>query len=63
MAATGYILSIFCIDCIGRKRLQLFGFAGEAIIFGYMSVNVVRKHKAIHGWLGGLGTATDGRTE
>lgn len=38
----GYILAIAFIDRIGRKRLQLIGFAGEAIVFGYMAVNVVR---------------------
>ncbi len=36
---TGYILAVLLIDRIGRKHLQLFGFAGEAVIFGYMAVN------------------------
>lgn len=39
---TGYILAVIFIDRIGRKRLQLFGFAGEAIIFGYMAHDQVR---------------------
>ncbi|GAB5033602.1 inorganic phosphate [Nannochloropsis oceanica] len=38
MAMPGYILAVIFLDRIGRKRLQLIGFAGEAIIFCLMAV-------------------------
>lgn len=33
---------------VGRKRLQLFGFAGEAFIFGIMAIFLVRPSHASH---------------
>lgn len=38
MAMPGYILAVIFIDRIGKKRLQLIGFFGEGVIFGFMAV-------------------------
>ena len=38
MAMPGYILAVIFMDRIGRKRLQLLGFAGEGIIFCAMAI-------------------------
>jgi PHS family inorganic phosphate transporter-like MFS transporter len=38
MAMPGYILAVIFLDRIGRKRLQLVGFGGEAIIFAAMAI-------------------------
>jgi len=38
MAMPGYILAVIFLDRIGRKRLQLIGFAGEAVIFCAMAI-------------------------
>ncbi|EWM23885.1 hypothetical protein Naga_100161g5 [Nannochloropsis gaditana] len=38
MAMPGYILAVIFLDRIGRKRLQLIGFGGEAIIFAAMAI-------------------------
>jgi len=35
---TGYICAVIFIDRIGRKRLQLLGFIGEAVIFTIMAI-------------------------
>jgi len=37
MAMPGYILAVIFIDRIGKKRLQLIGFFGEGLIFGFMA--------------------------
>lgn len=39
------------IDRIGRKHLQLFGFAGEAVCFGLMAVHVVRGSSNKNKWI------------
>lgn len=36
---SGYICSIIFLDRVGRKRLQLIGFAGEAVIFAIMAIS------------------------
>lgn len=37
MGYPGYIVSILCIDKVGRKNIQLIGFAMLAILFGIMA--------------------------
>lgn len=36
---SGYICAIIFLDRVGRKRLQLIGFAGEAVIFAIMAIS------------------------
>lgn len=35
---TGYILAVIFLDRIGRKNLQMIGFAGEALVFMLMAI-------------------------
>ena len=38
MAMPGYVCGVIFLDRIGRKRLQMIGFTGEAIIFAIMAI-------------------------
>jgi len=38
MAMPGYIIGMLLIDKMGRKRMQCFGFTGEAIVFIIMAI-------------------------
>lgn len=38
MAMPGYIFTVMFIDKVGKKRLQLFGFMGEGLVFAFMAI-------------------------
>lgn len=43
IALPGYLFGVAFMDVVGRKRLQLFGFAGEAVVFAIMAAFLVSK--------------------